>query len=277
MSVSILITSYSNKANCSLLDSILLINNHNVLVSDQGSKDGTVERFRKMGARVYHDPDINLGRRKQRLVEKAKTDWILILDSDEYPSEELIKEINTITCSGSPGLTQGDKRRGSSRRSFLGNKHSLNDGIVGYRIPYQNYIFGRPVYFGGEKYSKVRLFRRGFGRVSEDALHENVIVNGNIGELKGVIHHHSYRSPRQLFSKFTKYAWIAAGMLVERGEKISAKKLFFYGPHMLWARFIKDQGYRDGWRGLVLALAFAYMEGLTYWILLYRSIRVRQI
>jgi hypothetical protein len=43
-------------------------------------------------------------------------------------------------------------------------------------------------------------------------------------------------------------------------------KLFFYGPHMFWSRFVKDKGYKDGFPGLILALAFSYMESLQYWI-----------
>jgi hypothetical protein len=42
--------------------------------------------------------------------------------------------------------------------------------------------------------------------------------------------------------------------------------LFMYGPHMFWARFVKDQGYKDGFAGFVLAAAFGYMETLQYWM-----------
>lgn len=206
-----------------------------VLVSDQGSRDGTVETCKKFGAKVITDRDTNLGRRKQRLIDKAKGDWILVLDADERLSDELKQEIK-----------------------------ELRDDTDGYWIPYQNYVFGKPVYFGGENYEKVRLFRRGKGRVLEAPLHEEIVVEGSVGQLKGRIIHHSYRTPWQLFSKFTRYAFIQA----RQPEQVTLKKLFLYGPHMFWSRFVKEQGYKDRLHGFVLAAAFAYMEGLTYWLML---------
>lgn len=219
---------------------------HELLVGDGGSTDGTVEMVKKYGGTVINQgTDAPLGVRKQELVERAKSDWILVLDADERVSEELRVEIMRL-------------KDGKVKRPY-----------VAYKIPYQNYVFGRPVYYGGEKYAKVRLFRKGFARISPNALHEEVMVkDGKVGELKGVIHHHSYRSPWQLFSKFTGYAWIAAREKKWQGGTLTVEKLFLYAPHMFWARFIKEKGYKDGWRGLVLALAFGYMEGLTYWLML---------
>lgn len=272
-----------------------------LLVGDGGSTDGTVGMVKKYGAKIIrqirpqHQPFLlarltavphkgggagqankprtkNLGERKQELVEKAKGDWILVLDTDERVSEELKDEITLITH--------------PPRRSHRLTSFSLPPSEVGknaaYRIPYQNYVFGKPVYYGGERYAKVRLFRQGYARISPDPLHEEVVVTkGTVGELKGVIHHHSYRTPIQLIKKFTLYAWMAAGILIQKQRlgsqrakpslEDTMKKLFLYGPHMFWARYIKEKGYKDGWRGLILALAFGYMEGLTYWFQLLRN------
>ena len=267
-----------------------------LLVGDGGSTDGTVEIVRRYGATIIEQKDagsrvkpgmttLTLGERKQELVERAKGDWILVLDADERVSPKLAQEIRRIT---------NHHKIMHVHKNVIGRSDGLT---VAYRIPYQNYVFGKPVFWGGEKYAKVRLFRKGFAKISLEPLHEDVIIkteksgfrlkgrNDNfIGELKGIIHHHSYRSPWQLFVKFTRYAWIAAGEIREkekerrldsrfRGNDTTLKKLFLYSPHMVWARYIKEKGYKDGWRGLVLALAFGYMEGLTYWMLLFKLIR----
>lgn len=215
-----------------------------VLIGDGESTDGTVEIVRKYEGKVIRQKKKNLGQRKQELVERAKGQWIFVLDADERVSGELAEEIGRL----------GERKRGSA---------------IAYRIPYQNYVFGRQVYYGGEKYAKVRLFRRGLARISPGQLHEEIVMKkGVVGELKGVIHHHSYRTLWQLFTKFTQYSWIAAREKKWQGATLSLEKLFLYGPHMFWARFVKEKGYKDGWRGLVLALAFGYMEGLTYWLML---------
>jgi len=215
-----------------------------LLVVDDNSIDKTRSLIGQYGGQIFSLKDKNLGERKQWLVEKVKGDWILVLDSDERVSKDLYKEIKKIK---------------------MGNDKKVN----GYSIPYQNYVFGKPVYYGGEAYSKVRLFRKGKGNVELSPVHEEVMVKGKVGQLKGLLHHHSYRSFGQLFSKFTRYAWIAAAE--KKRERISFAKLFLYSPHMFWARFMKEKGYKDGWRGFTLAFAFAYMEGLTYAVLLWRQ------
>jgi len=223
-----------------------------LLVGDAGSTDGTAGIVEKYGGRLIKQRGSNLGKRKQELVEKAKSNWILVLDSDERVSPELAREIKRTV------------------RPAFGNQE-----IVAHRIPYQNYVFGKPVYYGGEKYSKVRLFRKEFGKVATVPLHEEIVIRGKIGQLFGVIHHHSYRTPWQLFTKFTKYARLDAKLKHAAGEKVTWQKIFLYGPHLFWARFVQDKGYRDGWRGLILAFAFGYLEGLTYCFLFFRKILLR--
>ena len=234
-----------------------------LLVDDEGSTDGTVELVKKYGGKVFTSRGKTLGQRKQGLIEKAKGDWILILDADERVSKELKKEIKQIL---DPRVKPEDDRKRRGRRDDPSTTLRVN----GYRIPYQNFVFGKPVYFGGENYAKVRLFRLGKGRVSLEPLHEEVTVEGKIGRLEGKILHHSYRTPVQLFIKFTNYARISAGEKRRARESVTLRKLFFYGPHMFWARFIKEKGYRDGFHGFILAFAFAYMESLTYWYIFLR-------
>ena len=220
-----------------------------LLVADDGSTDGTIGIVIQYGGRVFELKNKNLGERIQWLISKAQEDWIFILDSDERVSKKLSREIKEIAT----------PHRGGVR----------NDKNKGYSIPYQNYVFGKPVYWGGERYNKVRFFRKGYGKVTPVSLHEEVFVKGKIGALHGVIHHHSFRTPIQLFTKFTKYASIAAQEKKRACETLSFGKLFLYAPHMFWARFVKEKGYKDGWRGFVLAFAFSYMETLMYWILLF--------
>ncbi|MBI4065411.1 glycosyltransferase family 2 protein [Candidatus Gottesmanbacteria bacterium] len=238
-----------------------------LIVGDAGSTDGTREILTQYKARIVEQKEGNLGARKQELVRKAKGEWILVLDSDERVSEELYQEIKSL--SHSPRRSHG---LSASRRISLPPSEvaSTVRQCVAYRIPYQNYVFGKPVYYGGEKYSKVRMFRKGKGRVETVPLHEEVIVTGRVGDLHGVLLHHSYRSVPQLFGKFTQYAITLAREKKKNRERPSLQKLFLYGPHMFWARFISDQGYKDGLGGFVLAIAFFYMETLTYWLLLFK-------
>ncbi len=219
-----------------------------LLVSDQSSTDKTVEIIKRYGGKVFPTEDPNLGKRKQWLLDQAKGDWILVLDSDERLSPQLRREIASIV------------------------KTDSGQTISGYRLAYQNYLFGEPVFTGGEDYAKVRLFRRGKAKITPLPVHEEVQVVGKISTLRGKVLHYSYRSLGQLFSKFTQYAKLEVRQKVLKKEKVTPAKLFLYAPHMFWARFIKDRGYKDGWRGFILAFAFGYMEWLTYWLLFFRSL-----
>lgn len=188
-----------------------------------------------------------LGLRKNNLINQAAYDWVLVLDTDELISKEAVVEIKKIM--GKPVV-----------------------GIHAYEIPYRNYAFGKHIKFGGENYAKARLFKKQFSQVVLAPVHEEITTLGKIGRLKGVIYHNSYRSFFQVIQKFTKYAWQMAEEKRKSGERVTLKKLFMYGPHMVWARVIKDHGWRDGWQGIVLALCFGYMESLMYWILLYKNL-----
>ena len=219
-----------------------------ILVLDNESRDNTGEIAEAYGAKVFRKTGQSLGHLKNYLIKRAKNDWILLLDSDETLSQGLREEIEEV-------FNQG------------------NTQFVGYRIPYQNHVFGKPVYYGGEAYSKIRLFSRKSGYIQSYSLHEDTIVKGEVGKLKNVINHYSYRNLLQLFKKFTSYAWLMSKLKALKKERISLSKIFLYGPHMFWARYIKDKGYLDGWQGFILAFAFAYMEQMTYFFLLYRGFR----
>jgi hypothetical protein len=210
-------------------------------------KDETIKIDISTYTKIIYQNESNIGTRKQQLLNIASHKWILLLDTDEVVSSELLKEIQRV-------ISYADVQ------------------VNGYAISYQNYVFGKPMYYGGEKYSKVRLFQKKYGSVTEVPIHEEVVVKGKIGKLKNVIHHYSYRTPWQVIKKFTRYAWLIAGEKRKAYEGISFAKLFLYGPHMVWARCIKDEGWRDGWRGVVLAILFGYMESMIYWLLLWRNL-----
>src|SRR5690349_9606145 len=60
-----------------------------ILVLDSHSTDDTVMLARKMGARVEQHPFDYYAEQRRRLIRLATHDWILMLDADEYLSDEL--------------------------------------------------------------------------------------------------------------------------------------------------------------------------------------------
>lgn len=216
-----------------------------IIVVDDGSKDKTVQIARKFTSFVFkhHEPD--LGKIRDFGAKKATADWLLMLDPDEFVSKKLANEI----------------------RKIISDK---SNKFAGYIIPFQNHFLGRAIHYGGENYKILRLVKRKWIVIKASLLHEKLeLRRGKIARLAGKIYHYSYQSIWQMLLKFTDYSIRAARQKVVNGEKTSLKKIFIYPVHMFWARFIKDKGYRDGVFRIPLDIGFAYMEFLTYFLMLF--------
>lgn len=214
-----------------------------IIVVDSFSTDKTIEIAKKYDAMIFEHKYDGEGQQRNYALKKANTEWILALDADEVVTPNLKKEI-TQTIS--------------------------NSKFSGYKILLRGHLKGKKLNYGGENYYKMNLFRRKIGYSTNDELHAVYKVkDNNIGYLKNKIDHFSYLSITHIFIKFTKYSLIEAKKKKIKGEKSSLKKIFLYPPHMFWARFIKDKGYKDGFFRVPLDLGFAYMEFLTYVLMLF--------
>lgn len=218
-----------------------------IVVVDNGSVDNTLKIAKKYQAKVVRYHGDNLGRQYQKGVSQAKNQWILILDSDESLSQPLRKELQ-----------------------FLLAKPRLFNQFDVYSLPFQSYFFGKKLQYGGENYRKYCLFKKNKLIISSSKIHQEYYPKTKkIGFLKKKVNHYSYRNLFQIINKFSFYAKESAKIKFRNGERSSLKKLTLYPLHMFYARFIKDQGYKDGGFRFLLDLLFAYMEALTYIYLLY--------
>src|SRR3972149_5356327 len=67
-----------------------------IIILDSGSTDGTVKLAESMGAKVFHRTFDNYANQRNYALKELpiKSEWIFFLDADEYPTEELKKEIS---------------------------------------------------------------------------------------------------------------------------------------------------------------------------------------
>ena len=213
-----------------------------IIIIDNNSTDQTAHIANQYKAKVFKNKSTHLGKLKNYALSKATKDWILLLDVDEHVSIQLHKEIQIVLR----GKTEFD----------------------GFLIPYQNHFLGHSLKVL-EHYKKVRLFRKEKGYSTDVAVHEEVVVSGKVGELRGALFHYSYRSIPHIIKKFTHYAHIEARLFYNQGKKTEIKNLTLYPLHMFWSIFIKDKGYKDGIWGLGLALCFSYYEFMRYFFLFF--------
>lgn len=216
-----------------------------IIIIDDFSKDKTVKIAQKYNTKIFLHHEEDLGKQRAYGLKKVKENWILVLDPDEIIPKKLMKEIN---------------------KKLL----DVNLEIEGFIIPYQNHLFNKKINYGGENYQMLRLFKKQHCKIMPSLLHEKFeLKSEKIGVLKNKIYHYSYRSLIQIFKKFTHYSMTQAKQNIKNNEKTSLKKIFLYPPHMFWARFIKDKGYKDGLFRIPLDLGFSYMEFLSYFLMIF--------
>jgi (heptosyl)LPS beta-1,4-glucosyltransferase len=206
-----------------------------LVVVDAESRDKTVELARACGAKVSVRPWPGFGLQKNFGMAQASSDWILILDADERVTEELCGEVKTCLGGWRPGVP------------------------VAYRIPRRNFFYGAWVRGGGVYPDyQVRLFRRGIARYNDVAVHENLIVDGEIGTLAGHLDHYTERRIQDHFKKFGLYTTLAAQEKAKTIRTVGWTDLIFR-PFVVWVKtYILKQGFHDGVNGLIVCV-FASM------------------
>ncbi len=205
------------------------------IVVDAESCDKTVELARASGAKAFVRPWPGFGLQKNFGMAQTAADWILILDADERVTEELRKEVRTCLEQWRPGAP------------------------VAYRIPRRNFFYGAWVRGGGVYPDyQVRLFRRGLAQYNDVAVHENLIVDGEIGTLAGHLDHYTERRIKDHFKKFGLYTTLAAQEKAKRVRTVGWTDLVFRPLVVLVKTYVLKQGYGDGVRGLIVCV-FASM------------------
>ncbi|WIM05086.1 MAG: glycosyltransferase family 2 protein [Candidatus Nitricoxidivorans perseverans] len=196
-----------------------------IVIVDSGSTDATIEIAHKAGARVIHQDWLGYGPQKRFAVERAAHDWVLCLDADERVSDRLRESILVVL--GSPAFSA-------------------------YRFPRRNRFLGRWLRHGeGYPDWSLRLFDRRHARWSGDAVHEKVVADGEVGDLRGDLLHDSAETLEDYLAKQDRYTTLAAQAALAAGRRATIL-------HPLLSpliRFIKFYflrlGFLDGWPGMV--------------------------
>ncbi|EFL87933.1 glycosyltransferase family 2 protein [Ahrensia sp. R2A130] len=157
-----------------------------IVVVDSGSTDGTQTICESLGARVVHNDWPGYGPQKRFAEDQAAHDWILNLDADEVPTQELLDEIATW-------------------------KRTVPQ-LSGYRFRQTTVYPGRakPRPFA-DHHTYVRLYDRRVMRFRNSLVHDVVDSDGHeIGRFEGDCLHWSWRSLDHLARKLDGYTTLQA-------------------------------------------------------------------
>lgn len=204
-----------------------------IVVVDGGSTDSTREIAKKLGAKVFkvtNQPIFHVN--KQLAVDKAAGKWILQLDADERLTPELIKEIKA-------AIKQPE--------------------YAGYYLPRKNWFLTRFLTKGGQYPDYViRLFLKGKGHFPCKSVHEQIAIDGPVGDLANPLIHLADTHFSHYVMRFNRYTTLDADKLYR--QKVPAG--FWLGINYMiikpWAWFLmtyfRHKGFVDGWPGFIFSL-----------------------
>ncbi|HEX8315921.1 MAG TPA: glycosyltransferase family 2 protein [Flavisolibacter sp.] len=211
-----------------------------VLVYDNGSTDNTVSILRQYGVRVHQGEWLGYGKTKRQAVSLAKYDWVLSIDADEAPDEELQNSLRTVS------LTNNNEVYEIRFKNLLGEKH-LRWGE-----------------WGSDKH--IRLFNRQLVNWNEAPVHEALLIppSAVIKSLPGAILHRTMKDTVEYSHKMVRYALLNAEKYFAQGKKSTWIKRYINPPFSFIKHYIFQLGFLDGWEGLVSARMTAYYTFLKY-------------
>ncbi len=240
MKVSVVITTFNSEA--TIEDTLKSVENiaNEIIVVDGTSTDGTVKIVSKYTNRIFiRENYLMLNKNKNFGFEKAQSEWILCLDSDERVTPELTNEILNLP---------------------------ENIGTDGYFIPRKNIIFGKWIeHTGWYPDPQLRLFRKDRGRFAEKHVHEFIDVKGKIETLNSPLTHLNYDSIDQFLNKMVRtYTVSEAENMVEKGYKYNPFDIVRMPLSEFLKRYFAEEGYKDGMHGLVLSILMAFYHLVVF-------------
>ncbi len=209
-----------------------------IVIVDAFSSDRTVEICRKYTDKIFQHEWEGFALQKQKAVDYAKGEWILILDADERVTPELkaeiINAVSAFDCNG-------------------------------FYIPRENYFLGKWIKHSGwwPDYT-LRLFRKNKGYFEIREVHEKIIVEGKTEYLKQPLKHFTYRSLSDFIFRMDNYSALAARELKKKKGAAGLLSLLIRPPATFIKMYCLRLGFLDGIHGLILAVLYSYYTFLKY-------------
>jgi glycosyltransferase involved in cell wall biosynthesis len=213
-----------------------------ILVVDSHSTDATREIAGSLGARVIERDWPGYAAQKEFAVRAAANDWVLCVDADERLSPELQAEMQSLR-----------------ERGF---------GASGYEMPRCTRYLGAWIRHGTwYPDAQLRLFDRRCGRwmsAYAGGLHERVELDGSIERLAGDLWHEPYRTISDHLRTIDRYTTAIAEGMHAAGRRARIDQLVLTPAAEFLRFYLLKRGFRDGWRGLLLAYLHAHYVRMKY-------------
>lgn len=214
-----------------------------LVVADSGSTDGTLEYLESQGVQALHRPYDTHAAQMNFAIDKARNDWVLCMDSDEYLDAETVANIRTLLpC--------------------------LSDQRVGYRIMRHWHVLGaevRAIYPVSSPDKPLRLFHRSQARFNDQPVDDKPTGCARSEIIPGHVVHDTFFSLHEVFAKLNGYT---TRLVIHKDVRSSLLRLLFSPPLAFFKWYFRKGAWRDGARGLITAsyaMAYTFLKYLKAW------------
>jgi len=206
-----------------------------IVVVDRGSKDQTLAIARGFTDKVHFHPSRNFNIVRRDALSLGHSDWMLVLEPDEWVEEMLRHEIDGI---------------------MLNTPANLNGYTIPRQLKFQNRMIKTLI---GEDQSRcLRLVRKGHWEVGNDWA-ATLKASGDVGKLDRPIGYAPYITVEELFADINRHSTMAAYRFLELngpiGKDISAFKLLWETKMAAYQQLLLKGGIFKGVIGVTIAIA----------------------
>ncbi|MEK7472746.1 MAG: glycosyltransferase family 2 protein [Patescibacteria group bacterium] len=213
-----------------------------IIVVDMMSTDRTRELAKKYNAKIFKHKKISYVEPARNFaIEKAKNDWVFILDADEEIPESL--------------------------KIYL-KKEIKEPQAQFYRIPRKNIIFSKWMrHSGWWPDMNIRFFKKG-SVIWDEVIHSVPMTTGKGMDLpqkqEFAIKHRHYSSVEEYITRMNRYTTIQAKELNKKGIEFKWRDILIKPASEFLRRYFAEEGYKDGLHGLTICLLQILSELVVY-------------
>lgn len=211
-----------------------------IIIVDSGSTDLTSTIARQMGARVIETGWDGFGANKNKGVSAARYDWIVAIDADEVPDQQLLASMAAIDFD--------------------------NPNLV-YMVRFKTYLGKKLIRFGEwGRDAHVRMFNRTTVLWNNAPVHEQLVIPQQVTtqSLQGFIHHYTMENLADYATKLTRYALLSGDRYHLQGKRASWAKRNLSARFSFLQNYLLKAGFLDGREGYIVAKMTAYYTFLKY-------------
>jgi len=204
-----------------------------IIIIDDFSTDKTKSIAENAGAKVFqHKLNDNFSQQRNFGIEKANSDWVIFIDTDEILNEDLKEEIKNIV--------------------------SRDGDLSSYRLRRRDYFWNHEMRFGeiieARNNGIIRFIRKGknrwFGNV-----HEKYIADNRIGRLNGFINHYPHQTIKEFIISVNFYSTLRAKELYKQDKIMNIFQLIFFP----FGKFIYNYFFRLGFLDSSAGFVYSFM------------------